>query len=134
MKNTPTKTESTPAAARQRESEQDGSQMRYVSPRVNILETTDGYVLEAEMPGVTKDGLEILLDNNELTFIGHREPEKLQGELIYRESTPRDFRRVFSLDPSIDTSKVEAKLQDGDLHLRLPKAESVKPRRITVAG
>lgn len=110
----------------------DGSERAYLSPRVDIIETKDAYVLEAEMPGVTKDGLELLLENNELTLIGRRPSEKLAAELVYRESTPRDFRRVFVLDPTIDTGKIEAKVTDGVLILKLPKAERVRPRRITV--
>src|SRR5262245_22364425 len=110
----------------------DGNERAYLSPRVDIVETKDAYLLEAEMPGVTKDGLEILLENNELTLVGRRPSEKTEAELIYRESAPRDFRRVFVLDPIIDTGKIEAKVADGLLILRLPKAEQVKPRRITV--
>jgi HSP20 family protein len=110
----------------------DGSERAYLSPRVDIIDTKDAYVLEAEMPGVTKDGLEILLENNELTLIGRRPNEKVEAELVYRESIPRDFRRVFVLDPTIDTGKIEAKVTDGVLILKLPKAEQVRPRRITV--
>ena len=44
----------------------------FISPKIDICETKDGYVLEAEMPGVNKDGLEITLENNELTIIGRR--------------------------------------------------------------
>lgn len=110
-----------------------GAQPSYLPPRVNIVETKDGFVLEAELPGVTKDGLEIQLENSELTLIGHRPPESTETELIYRESVPRDFRRVFALDPSIDTAKIDAKLEEGLLRLFLPKAERVKPRRIEVS-
>jgi HSP20 family protein len=54
------------------------------------------------------------------------------AELIYREVQPYDFRRVYELDPSIDTTKVGAKIDDGILTVTLPKAESVKPRKISV--
>ncbi len=115
----------------------DTSPRPYLSPRVDIIETKDSYVLEAEMPGVTKDGLEILLENNELTLVGHRQAEKMEKidtDLVYRESMPRDFRRVFVLDPAIDSTKITAKLEDGLLALNLPKAEQVKLRRIEVSG
>ena len=127
---------STPTTPTEREtrplSQTDGVARVYLSPRVDILETKDAYVLEAEMPGVPKGGLEILLEDNELTLVGHRLPSKSEADLVYRESTPRDFRRVFALDPTIDTAKIEAKLEDGVLILRLPKAEQIKPRRINV--
>lgn len=130
MNNTVTKTETQPV--RQTEGKADGR--AYLSPRVDIIESKDLYVLEAEIPGVTKDGLEILLEKNELTLVGRRPAEKIEAELVYRESMPRDFRRVFVLDPMIDTAKIEAKLEDGLLILELPKAEQVKPRRIQVNG
>jgi len=105
----------------------------FVSPRVNITEAREGYLLEAEMPGVNKDGLEISLENNQLTLVGHRYEENQGLELLYKESDNRDFRRMFELDPTIDTSKIEAKIEDGVLRLHLPKAEKVKPRKITVS-
>jgi HSP20 family protein len=110
------------------------TQRGYMSPRVNITENKDGYVLQAEMPGVNKEGLEILLEGNELTLVGRRHPEPQNAELVYRESTDRDYRRGFVLDPTIDTRKIDARMENGVLHLHLPKAEQVKPRKITVAG
>jgi HSP20 family protein len=104
----------------------------YVSPEVNIFETRDGYVLEAEMPGVNKEGLEITLEENEITLVGRRRGEALPGEALFRESRDFDFRRVFELDPAIDTAKIGAKMENGILTLTLPKSERVKPRKITV--
>jgi len=104
----------------------------YFTPLANIFETTDGYVLEAEMPGVNKDGLEITVENNELTIIGRRSDQAPAADVVYRESRDLNYRRVFDLDPSIDTGKVSAKMESGILTLTLPKAESVKPRKIAV--
>ena len=117
-----------------RASQQNVSTMEYTSPTVNLSESKDAYLLEAEMPGVNKDGLEVLLEGNELTIVGHRQPENINAELLYRESRPREFRRVFVLDPSIDTKKISAQIDQGVLRLNLPKAERVKPRKIEVAG
>lgn len=105
-----------------------------ITPSVDIFETQDGFVLEAEMPGVNKDGLEITLENNVLTLIGRREGkmEVPDAELLYRESRPADYRRVFELDPTIDRGKISARMEQGVLNLTLPKAEQVKPRKITV--
>ncbi len=105
----------------------------FLTPRSNIHETKDGYVLQAEMPGVAKDGIEVSVENNELTIIGRRASVENPGEWVYRESRRHDYRRVFELDPSIDTAKVTAKMEQGVLTLELPKAERVKPRKITVA-
>ncbi len=104
----------------------------YVLPEVNIFETKDGYVVEAEMPGVNKDGLEITLQANEITLIGHRKSETVTGTPLFRERSLADYRRVFELDPAIDAGKIAAKMDQGVLTLTLPKSEQVKPRRINV--
>ena len=104
----------------------------WFSPEVNIFETNDGYVLEGEMPGVNKQGLEITLEGNTLTIVGRRNEAEFGVNPVYRESREGDFRRVFELDPAIDTSKISAKMEQGILSLHLPKAEKVKPRKIQV--
>jgi len=104
----------------------------FVVPTVNIFETKDGYALMAEMPGVNKDGLEITLEGNEITIIGRRATEPARGEWLLRERSTADYRRVFELDPAIDTSKISAKMDQGMLTLGLPKSERVKPRKIAV--
>jgi HSP20 family protein len=103
-----------------------------ISPVVNIFETGDGYILEAEMPGVTKEGLEITLEGTEITIVGHRKVEPLSGNPLFRESQDADYQRMFELDPAIDTGKISAKMDQGILTLMLPKSERVKPRKIAV--
>jgi HSP20 family protein len=104
----------------------------YVAPEVNIFETGEGYVLEAEMPGVSKDGLEITIEGTEITIVGRRYRGEAPGEPLFQESSHADYRRVFELDPAIDTARIAARVEQGVLTLTLPKAEKVKPRRITV--
>ena len=106
----------------------------YSVPQVNIVETKDSLTLEAEMPGVSKEGLEVLLEGNELTIVGRRQTGVPGAGPVYRESSPRDFRREFVLDPSIDTSKLSATIEQGMLTVTLPKTEKVKPRKIQVTG
>ena len=103
-----------------------------VTPVASVVEGDDVYMLNVEMPGVNKEGLEISVENNELTIIGRRSLPQIEGTLIHRESRAENFRRVFELDPSIDTSKISARIDQGVLTLTLPKAEQVKPRKITV--
>jgi HSP20 family protein len=107
-------------------------QVRYLTPPANIWETGDGYVLQVEMPGVGKDGLELTVENHELTIWGRRSAWDVKADVVYRESRPFDYRRSFELDPAIDASKITAKMEQGILTLTLPKAERVKPRKITV--
>jgi len=104
----------------------------FITPVVNIYEVKDGYVLEAEMPGVGKEGLEVTLEGNEITIVGRRHADPLSGESLLRESVPADFRRVFEVDPAIDTARIAARMEQGVLKLTLPKSEKVKPRRISV--
>jgi HSP20 family protein len=105
----------------------------FVSPVVNIYEEKDGYLLEAEMPGVGKDGLEITLEGSELTITGLRHAENASGEPLFRERSPVDYQRTFELDPAIDTARINAKMNQGLLTLTLPKSEQVKPRKIAVS-
>ncbi len=112
--------------------DQNRTTTEYVSPAVNISETQDGYVLQAEMPGVNKEGLEITLEGNEIIIVGHRRPDRPAGQALFVESYHADFRRVFELDPAIDTSKISAHMDQGVLTLTLPKSEKVKPRKIKV--
>ena len=109
---------------------------RYVRPRADITETAHGFVVQVEMPGVSREGLEVTFENGELTLTGHRaDPVTPAGsELLYRESRPSDFRRTFELDQSIDAAGISAALDQGLLTLSLPKAESAKPRRIEISG
>jgi len=104
----------------------------YAAPQVNIFENKDGYLLEAEMPGVSKEGLEITVEDNEIAIVGRRNAETAPGEPLFRERPAADYRRVFELDPAIDTSKISARMEQGVLTLTLPKSEKVKPRKIRV--
>jgi HSP20 family protein len=107
--------------------------VRYMTPLVDIVETKEGYILEAEMPGVAKEGLEIELDRNELTLVGHRSPMGASAQAVYRESQGHDYRRVFELDPTIESTRISAQMDQGVLRLVLPKVEHAKPRKITVS-
>jgi HSP20 family protein len=106
----------------------------FVTPPANISAGSDGYFIELEMPGVSKDGVEITVDGSELAVVGHRKSDIPEGELLYYESTPADYRRTFELSADVDISKIEAHVDQGVLKLRLPRREDFKPRKIPVAG
>jgi HSP20 family protein len=106
---------------------------QFAAPAASVVEAIDGYTLEVEMPGVNKEGVEISVENNELTIVGRRSLPAVEGTLIHRESRPENYRRTFELDPSIDANKISAKVDQGVVTLTLPKAEHVKPRKITVS-
>jgi len=106
---------------------------QFVAPSASVLEEGDGYVLQVEMPGVHKEGLEISIENNELTIIGRRSLPTVEGTLIHHESRRENYRRTFELDPSINSDKIGAKVDHGVVTLTLPKAEHVRPRKISVS-
>jgi len=105
----------------------------FFTPPTNIREVKDAYVLEVEMPGVGKQGLDITVEGNELIIFGRRSDPPLAGTPVIKESRPVVYRRAFELDPSIDTGKMVAKIEQGILTLTMPKAEQVKPRKIEVS-
>lgn len=104
-------------------------------PPVDIYETEDAFVLEVELPGVTKDDVDIEFVENRLILRGaHRpKPEVKEEHYRRRERAYGRFERVFLLPTLIDRDKVTAQFQQGVLMLRLPKSEAAKPRRIPIA-
>ena len=124
MNQTPAENTPSPAVAQP-------ARIRYVTPAVSIYEDADGYTIEAEMPGVAKDGVHVTVENGELTFTGSKSPRPA-GNCLYGEVAHADYRRGFDLDPSVDTNRISARMDQGVLVLRLPKAQDKKPRRITV--
>src|SRR5260221_11170082 len=102
----------------------------FATPVVDIESTPEGYVLQAEMPGVNKEGIEVTVENGDLILTGRRLPLEVSGELVHRESRPNDFRRVYELDPSIHTGPVRARIENGGFTVKLRKAGRGKPRRV----
>jgi len=102
-------------------------------PPVDIVEDEAGFMLTADMPGVSKDRLEVKINGDNLLIEGEVSMAVPQGmELVYAELRTPYYRRSFTLSRELDASKIEAKLTDGVLKLRIPKAEQAKPRRIEV--
>jgi HSP20 family protein len=103
-------------------------------PHYEIRETESAYNLTVYLPGVAKDGLEITDEEGELRITG-KAPQRLpEGAVaLHRESPEAPFDLVLSHDNTVDAEKIEAELKDGVLHLSLAKAESAKPRKISVS-
>jgi HSP20 family protein len=104
-----------------------------VFPALNIWESGDNFLAEAELPGLKSEDLEISVVGSELTLKGRR-PESADESTSYhrRERGTGEFSRVVRLPMEVDADKVQAQLQDGVLRLTLPKAEAAKPRKIQV--
>jgi HSP20 family molecular chaperone IbpA len=102
-----------------------------IAPVVDVYENVDELLLLVDVPGATKDGIDVQLDKGQLTILAKRR-EDAQGSLVAGEYRASDYLRVFSVPQGIDPSKIDAQLSSGVLRLRLPKSESIKPRRIEV--
>lgn len=103
-------------------------------PPVDIRETEDALFLTAELPGLSKDDVEITIEDHVLSLRGERKLEKdLHKENYHRiERSYGSFSRTFSLPTNVRTDEVNASFRDGVLHVEIPKAEEAKPRKITI--
>jgi HSP20 family molecular chaperone IbpA len=103
------------------------------TPDVDILERNDDILLIADMPGVDENSVEVTLEKNTLRIYGKTgdyEPEDYR--LAESEYGTGDYERVFSISDEIDRDGIHATVKNGVLRLVLPKAESVKARKIPV--
>jgi HSP20 family molecular chaperone IbpA len=102
-------------------------------PPVDVVEDAGGITLYADLPGVSKDKLDVHVDGDTLIIeaeMGLEMPQDLQATHI-EVSVPR-YRRVFTLSKELDAERLSAELKHGVLKVRLHKAEHAKPRRIKV--
>jgi HSP20 family protein len=102
------------------------------TPPVNIEETDDAYVVEAELPGVKREDVNIEMDRNELSITGEVKEQERQGILRKRTRRIGRFEYRVQLPNVVDGENVDAKLEDGVLRIRLPKSERAQRRRIEV--
>jgi HSP20 family protein len=84
------------------------------------------------MPGVMPDDVDVDLRDNQLTLLGKVTPEERQERILFQEYGVGDFYRQFTLSSRIDQGQIQASMKDGVLTLRLPKAEVMKPKKISV--
>jgi HSP20 family protein len=103
-------------------------------PAFDMKETRDAFVLEADLPGVREEDVEVSLTGNRLTVSGRREAEhREEGDthFVYERSHGA-FTRTFTVPDGCDTEHIEAELRDGVLRLRVPKRPEVQPRKISL--
>jgi HSP20 family protein len=103
-------------------------------PPMNVWEDDDAFVIEAEMPGLKLDDIDITVtEGDQLTISGERKPDTADGLVWHtQECGYGSFSRTVTLPAAVDADKVEAKYEAGVLKQTLPKHEAAKPRRITV--
>ena len=112
----------------------DGSYGTFWNPAVDIVEQEDAYIVEAELPGLTKNDVKISVQGNVLTMRGERKSEQEENKRNYHrnERAYGSFVRSFTLPSYVQTDKIEAQYKNGILTITLPKAEEAKPKTIDV--
>ncbi|BDV41601.1 molecular chaperone [Geotalea uraniireducens] len=111
--------------------EETRSNERYIRPAVNIIEDEEGMVLTADIPGASKESLDVNVEKGILTISAPAQHE-VPGTSSYREFELANYYRQFSIPESLDHEKAHADYVNGILTLRIPKSEVAKPKRIAI--
>lgn len=114
--------------------QQRDSAPRLWAPAVDVSENAHEIVLQAELPGMSKEDIDIQLTGDTLTLRGERKLQQVQrGEHYHRiERQYGAWQRTFQVETPIDSTRVSASYEDGVLTVHLPKQEAVKPRQIAI--
>ncbi len=111
--------------------EETRSNERYIRPAVNIIEDEEGLVLTADIPGASKESLDVNVEKG-IRTISAPAQHTMPGTSAYREFELANYYRQFSIPESLDQEKAHADYVNGILTLRIPKAEVAKPKRISI--
>lgn len=111
--------------------EETRSNERFIRPAVNIIETEEGLFVTADVPGATKENIDVNVEKGVLT-ISAPASHTMPGTSLYSEFELGSYFRQFTIPESLDHEKAKADFVNGILTLRIPKAEVAKPRRIEV--
>jgi HSP20 family molecular chaperone IbpA len=104
-----------------------------VAPFVDIYETENDFVLTAGMPGVTRDNVKLKLEEGSLSIFGKVNYDELRKrKYILNENEIGNYYRKFRISNSVDESKIEARFDNGQLIVKLPKHDRIKPRTIDI--
>ncbi len=104
-----------------------------IAPLTDIYETEDEFVLTANMPGVSRENIQIKLEDTSLAIFGRiKFSEAIKRNYILNENEIGNYYRKFNISNSIDETRIEAKYENGQLVLNLPKHDRVKPRTINI--
>lgn len=103
-------------------------------PAADIYEEAGGITVKADLPGVSRDRLEVQIDGNTLTIEGQAAIDMPEGmEALYADVNATRFRRSFTLSKELDVNNISAEMKHGELTLSLPKRAEVQPRKIEVS-
>jgi HSP20 family molecular chaperone IbpA len=117
----------------QRELQTRSEQDVFLRPAVDIYEDSNGITLKADLPGVSRDRLDVQVDGNNLSIQGQAAIDMPEGmEALHADVGTTQFRRSFTLSNELEAEKIAAEMKDGVLTLRLPKRAELQPRKIEV--
>ena len=108
------------------------SNQQVAMPTTDILEREDGFHIFMDLPGVATEDLSIDLEQNELTIRGTSTYNADKGQEMRTEFGALQYERMFTLSDMVDRDNIKAVVKDGVLDLFLPKAETMKPRKIEI--
>ena len=103
-------------------------------PRVEVTEDKEQLKLQAEMPGLEKDAIKVMVEDGVLTISGEKKSEKKENgpDYVWSEISDGSFSRSFTLPDYVESDKIQADYKNGVLVLSLPKMEKAKPKEIEV--
>lgn len=104
------------------------------TPRVDVIENENEYVLCADLPGVKQEDVSLECKGDELILRARCCPRGYGKRALHAEYGVGDFYRAFTIADRVDREGIEASLRDGVLTVRVPKAAALRPKRITVKG
>ncbi|MCA7931366.1 Hsp20/alpha crystallin family protein [Burkholderia cepacia] len=132
MNDTTQLAERSPSTVARRDTEQPKRRITLV-PAVDIYEDSQVVTLWADLPGVTRDKLDVKVHDNSLSIEAEAAvPTPANLRLQHAEVREPHFARTFTLSPDFDTSRIEASLHDGVLKLTIPRRDEARPRRVEV--
>ena len=105
----------------------------FFCPAVDVSEIPDGLVLKYDMPGVSKEHVDITVEKGTLRVTGMTDPEE-SGTAVYRETRVGHYRREFSLADDVDADHIQADMRAGVLTIHIAKPEKAKPKRIAITN
>lgn len=105
----------------------------FIAPLTDIYETEDEFILIANMPGVSRDNIQLKLEDTSLAVFGRiNYSEAIKRNYILSENEIGNYYRKFNISNSIDETRIEARFENGQLIVKLPKHDRVKPRTISI--
>jgi HSP20 family protein len=117
-----------------RQQQQEAAATWY-TPLVDVIENEDGFVFQADLPGVKPGDVDVSFENGSLVIEAKAAPRQPAGRsYLWREYGVGNFYRSFNIAAPVDADGIKAQLKNGVLELYVPKAESAKPRKVKVQG